>query len=84
MRLLSAMFIAAMAVGSVSALAQPRLTDQAPPWEEQDTAAPVRSIHMAGAPACTAAERVIGGCRRSGRTGHRASFVHRGRRNHPL
>jgi hypothetical protein len=82
MRLLPALFIAAIAASPASSLAQTRLTDQIPPWEEQDTAAPARSIHAIAMPRCLGGQRATSGCRRGDR--HRASFSYQARRNRPL
>ena len=84
MRFLPAIFIATMAANPASSLAQTRLTDQAPPWEEQDTPAPLRSIHAVAMPRCLAGQRMRSGCRRGERASHRASFSYQGRRNRPL
>ena len=84
MRIVPAIFIAAMAASPVSAFAQTRLTDQIPPWEEQDTAAPVHSVRAVGMSRCLAAQRAANGCRRGERASHRASFSYQARRNRPL
>jgi len=83
MRTTMAIFAAAMAAASpVSLLAQDRLEDHAPPWEELDSPAPIHAVRTGAAFRCAAGERPSAACRRSARSGHRdsASFQIRQRR----